>query len=637
MADKYLSAVVYDNVTKSYANLLPENAPLLINDSGDLIFNTQNLSLYNSGSNNRILKNDSNPLFTDNVLIGSNNSYIYGNPHTIINSCNSYISGKYLHPDGNAYQRLDSIYSSNNSCVIDSYGSKIDSSEATYISGSFNSTAQNAYYSCMFGTNNSTIVGGSFSIQNGRWQEISPTGQITNGTFRGSCNSITAGGYALSIKEANYNKQRFTGVLGTGWAKETTAAYLTLNRHGALLGGENNCLVTSQSASILGGQGNCISGTTNILELTKSNIYIAKWKENVNNAIISSKSSKILDQVSESMILGGDSNCIVGLDFPWYWSGTDPSLVYLERYSRVICNSNIIGGKGNIICTSSNCSSIISSTSSTILSGSLNSIILGAAESTIHTGSCYSIIGGKVSCLNGCFSNIGGGEFNCLSGDYSFIGGGKSNHNHGDFNAVVGGAYDRIKKTSKYSFIGGGEGNEISGSNSFIAGGYLNCIKSDYSFIGGGCQNCVAAPYGYALGGRRVIVTHSGAAVLGDGEDRDHTSWKTNNLVLDFACGVYFKNGSQYINGNLQFQDDLQFNQMVEFNEDTLFYKNVDFSFRPKVNGTGVLISGQTSQIFAPPASANSAGKSGQFVVNGDYFYFCKKDNTWIRTALSSW
>jgi hypothetical protein len=55
------------------------------------------------------------------------------------------------------------------------------------------------------------------------------------------------------------------------------------------------------------------------------------------------------------------------------------------------------------------------------------------------------------------------------------------------------------------------------------------------------------------------------------------------------------------------------------------------------VNGTGVLISGQTSQIFASPASANSAGKSGQFVVDGDYFYFCKKDNTWIRTALSSW
>jgi hypothetical protein len=682
MADKILSAITYDRASNSYANVSPAQSPLLINDNGDLIFNTQNLSLYNSGSNNRILKNDSNPQFTDNVLIGSNNSYIYGNPHTIINSCNSYISGNYLHPDGNTYQIFNSIYSSSNSCVKDSFGSKIDSSCTTYISGSINSSAQNAYYSCMFSAYNSTILGGSFSKQNGRGVEISPIGRITDGPFRGSCNSIIAGGYELSMQEANYDKQRFTGVLGTGWANQIGAAYLTLNRDGALLGGTNNLLVTSQRSSIIGGQSNCISGTTNILELTRgalSSVIIAKWKENANNAIISSRSSKILNQVSESMILGGDSNCIVGLDFPWYWSGTDPSLAFGERYSRVVCNSNIIGGRGNIICTSSNCSSIISSTSSTILSGSLNSIILGGDFSTIDTGSCNSTIGGRVSFLNGCYSNIGGGDFNRLSGNYSFIGGGNSNENNGNGSAIAGGAFNKIKKTSMCSFIGGGAGNEISGNYSSIAGGYINCVKSDYSFIGGGCQNCVAAPYGSVLGGRRIKVTHAGATVLGDGEDRDHTSYNTNNLVLDFSNGVYFKQG--IINGNLQFNDDLEFNQMVEFNEDTLFYKNVNFSFRPKVNGTGVLLSGEAASItiksqgssrgsastldfvgagvsasvagstatitinggggggsfVSPPATPSSAGNQYDLAVDSKYLYVCIATNTWIRTAFGSW
>lgn len=600
MADKILSTLVFDTVTQSYANVPPAQAPLLINDNGDLIFNTQNLSLYNSGSNNRILKNDSNSLVTDNVLVGSNNSYIYGNPHTIINACNSYISGNNLHPDGTTYQYLNSIYNSSYSCVINSLGSKIDSSCTTYISGSTNSSAQNAFYACMFGASNSTIIGGTYSLMNGRWLEISPTGRVTDGTFRGSCNNIIAGGYELRTKEANYDKQRFTGVLGTGWANQIGAAGLILNRDGLLLGGQCNDLITSQKSSIIGGACNSISGTTNILELTRFSNYIAKWKLNENNVIISSKCSKILDQVSESMILGGDSNCIVGLDFPWYYSGIDPSLAYGERYSRVICNANIIGGKQNIICTASNCSSIISSTSSKILSGSLNSIIIGGSEGTITTQSCYSIIGGRASCLNGCYSNIGGGFSNFLSGNYSFIGGGRGHDNNGHCSAIVGGAFHNIEKTSENSFIGGGAGNNISGSYSSIAGGYINCVASDYSFIGGGCQNCVTAtaPYGYALGGRRVIVTHSGAAVLGDGEDRDHTSWRKNNLVLDFACGVYFKNGSQYIHGNLQFEDDLKFNQMVEFNEDTLFYKNVNFSLMPKISGIGFLLSGEPTIVY---------------------------------------
>jgi hypothetical protein len=651
MADKILSAITYDTATKSYTNVPVAQAPLLVNDNGDLIFNTQNLSLYNVNSNNRILKNDWTPQYTDNVLIGSNDSYIFGQPHTMINSEYSYISGAYLHPQGNNYNQLDSISNSTYSCIINSYGSRLDSSTNSYISGSTWSSALNTLVTCIFGTCLSTILGGSYHRINGNWLDVTSTGLVRPGSFRGGGASIIGGGIGMCTIEANYDRQRFTGVLGTGWANGNNDSTVYFNCASALLAGDQNILVTSQYSSIIGGKSNCISGTTNGACVGRNiggSIYtIAEWKRNENNSIISSKTSKILDQVSESIILGGNSNCIVARDFPFYYSGIDATY----QCSRTILSSSIIGGALNTMCTASHCSTIIGSVSSIIESGSFNSIILAGNSSKLCSRSCYSIAQGASSTINGCFSNIAGGYFNTISGNFNLIAGGQANRNC----------------TQQHSSIVGGCANWI-------------CSGSNCSFIGGGGNHCIInSPYSYIIGGRCGIIqdSHCGAAVLGDGQNRSHVSCGPDTLTLNFAGGVFFAQPNVYgltnfeirpkvnstdilVNGdtNLVYNTGNQsiagiknFTSIPQYNSVNLAISNnvVDkttnqsitgiknFTSRPTVNNIPILVSGDIKQTFTSPTSANSAGTSGQFVIDGDYFYFCKKDNTWVRTALSSW
>jgi hypothetical protein len=548
MADKILSAITYDTVTKSYANVPVAQAPLLVNDNGDLIFNTQNLSLYNVGSNNRILKNDYTPQYTDNVLIGSENAYIYGQPHTIINSCNSYISGNRLLPDGTVYSMYNTISNTLESCIVNSTSSNLDSSFASSISGSEFVLAQNTWASKISNVCTSTIIGGGYHRIDGTWVEISTTGKITPGIYRAGFGSMIGGGFELKTLEANFDKSRFNEMLGgTGWANGNSSNYVYFNMSIVLLGGCCNTSVTSNGSSIIGGECNFISGTTNGAWMERGGARtIARWKLNQNNSIIASKNSKILDQVSESIILGGSNNCIVGRDFPWYYSGIDkidpyPYLQWDYESKRIVYNANIIGGKQNKICTASYGSSIIGSDYSTIESGSCNSIILG-----------------------GCRNSI--------------------------------------------------------------------CSNSNFSFIGGGACSIIQN-------------SHSGAAVLGDGQDRTHLSCGSHTLTLNFANGVYFAQTGIF--GQTNFSTRPKVNSIdILVNGDTNLVYNTgnqtiagikNFTSRPNVNNISILVSGDIKQIFTSPASANSAGISGQFVIDGDYFYFCKKDNTWVRTALSSW
>jgi len=624
MADKILSAITYDRASNSYANLSPEQSPLLINDNGDLIFNTQNLSLYNSGSNNRILRNNSSPQFTDNVLIGSNNSYIYGNPHTIINSCNSYISGNYLHPDGSTTQQLDSIYNSTTSCIINSYASRIDSASFGYISGGCRSSLQNSLDSCILYSFNSNVIGGQQHIINGSYFFISTTGQVTTGPIRGNDANIVAGGCQLSTLEANVNLQRFNSVLGgTGWANGYNSVVQSFNSAGGLFVGCSNKLVTSQKSSIIGGQGNCISGTTVGSWIVKNSNAIAIWKNSENNSILSSKNSKILDQVSESIILGGDSNCIIAQDFPYYDCRNG-----ITQYSRTIANSNIIGGVGNVICSSSHCSSIIGSFFSTIESG-CNSIILGGYSSKICANSCNSIAQGATSIIDGCYSSVGGGSNNQISGNYNFIGGGEFHRNCTEKHSVIVGGYqNRILASSL---------NKPIANCSFVGGGSNNWVTSFYGFVGGGCNNRVEAPYGYIVGGRNTNITHSGAAVLGDGQNRAHNSSGTNTLTLDFASGVYFAQTGVFGQINFSIRPKVN-NENILTNGDSVVFTTGDqniagiktFTSTPTVNSSKVVLFGSL------PTNANSPGTSGQIATDSNYFY-SYDGSKWKRTALSEW
>ena len=97
----------------------------------------------------------------------------------------------------------------------------------------------------------------------------------------------------------------------------------------------------------------------------------------------------------------------------------------------------------------------------------------------------------------------------------------------------------------------GGENNETSGHYAVIAGGDGNSASGNYSFVGNGYLNKVSGDYSYAFGRKALVAaTHSGAAVLADGQDRTHTSSGDHTLNLDFANGVYIGGGGAlYVSG----------------------------------------------------------------------------------------
>lgn len=134
----------------------------------------------------------------------------------------------------------------------------------------------------------------------------------------------------------------------------------------------------------------------------------------------------------------------------------------------------------------------------------------------------------------------------------------------------------------------GGKYNIVSGDYAFIIGGYNNSASGRYAFILGGQDNIVKVNNAFAIGGRYGTVTHSGAGLISDGQNRTHISSGPNTLTLDFASGAYIKHK---------------------------------------------LILGAHSNI---PSTSNSFGISGEIAYDSNYHYRHNGTN-WTRTAMSSW
>jgi hypothetical protein len=128
---------------------------------------------------------------------------------------------------------------------------------------------------------------------------------------------------------------------------------------------------------------------------------------------------------------------------------------------------------------------------------------------------------------------IGGGETNTVSGHYSVIGGGKNNINNG-YTAT----------------IAGGLSNTAIGNFTSILGGKSNLATGNYSIVLGGSGNYALADNSTVLAGKcaRISQNHYGATVIGDGQDRKHSSNGSNTLTLDFYNGVYMT-GSIFLDG----------------------------------------------------------------------------------------
>jgi len=597
MPDRILSTVVYDSITKGYTNLSPGVSPLILNDTGDLIFNTNNLALYNKNSNNKIIRPTGYqyylfPTVLDNVLIGSNSSTIYGQNQTIINSESSIISGEFLQDDLNTYTCFNSIVGSVNSSIRKSYGGMILNSYSSQISGGIWQSIINSYGGSIINTTCTSLLSAWYSSSLGTIRFLDGTGGLY-ATEKGGFGNAIIGGSQNSFSEKNADRSAFTGILafngtfGTGYLSGVTNFYSAYSSSSMnmILGGGSNSIIKGSSSAILGSSNSRICGTTNIAYLGGP-IWggdIACWRDTSVNAVLGGAGSLIADQVEHSIILGGCSNTIRASCYPYYYRHDGSGF----QTSRLVTASAILGGRANQILTGSSCSVILGGCANIINNESLGGIIIGGKSNILRQKSCYSLVGGDSNTVNGCQSFIGGGFFSTISGNFNFIGGGQANRNC----------------TQQHSTIVGGCANWI-------------CTGSNYSFIGGGGNHCIInSPYSYVIGGRCAIIQsgHDGSAVLSDGQNRIHNSYGPNTLTLDFASGIYAPSGG-VIASNLVYNTG---NQTIN---GTKTFTSIKFQLANEVY----------------PITSNSVGQSGQFIVDSNYIYY-HNGIKWRRSALSEW
>ena len=111
---------------------------------------------------------------------------------------------------------------------------------------------------------------------------------------------------------------------------------------------------------------------------------------------------------------------------------------------------------------------------------------------------------------------------------------------NGDSNSIdsnptnIGSCYNTI--------INGKLNCNYSNLHSTIINGCKNKITSatsSYVFIGAGTDHCIVgnASYSYILGGRKAYIqdSHSGSAILADGQDRVHNSSRPRYLNIRFC------------------------------------------------------------------------------------------------------
>ena len=284
---------------------------------------------------------------------------------------------------------------------------------------------------------------------------------------------------------------------------------------GSVIGGGYINRTISNFATVAGGIGNSSSGYAAIVGGGQSNTALCAW-----SSIGGGFNNRVCSQYSN--IDGGDNN-VIRAQYAFIGGGQ------LNTVS-VVAGNSVIGG-GALNTTEGECS-----------------VVVGGCQ---NASAELSFIGGGRNNCSLYASTIGGGRNNSACAPCSFIGGG---FNNSILSSCIGGQ----GYTSLGGTIGGGVGNRLGsffvGSNagdySVIGGGQNNCAGCIYTSILGGTYHCVFAPYSYVAGGRCSVVSsnHSGAAVLGDGQDRAHLSSGPNTLTLDFASGIYVS-GGLYLNG----------------------------------------------------------------------------------------
>lgn len=141
--------------------------------------------------------------------------------------------------------------------------------------------------------------------------------------------------------------------------------------------------------------------------------------------------------------------------------------------------------------------------------------------------------------------------FNCylhesLTGNFNFIGSAKLNGQN-------------ILAIPSPNTLGGDSVSIFNSINCFATGTSNSIVSSDNSqisgdnnaILGGSNNQTTSASHSTILGGRSVVLSHTGASILADGDDsRQKNSVEHNSLTIDFSSGLFIKNNTS-IDGDL--------------------------------------------------------------------------------------
>ena len=414
----------------------------------------------------------------------------------------------------------------------------------------------------------------------------------------------------------------------------------------SILGGDRNAISGANLSTIVGGQCNRVQGYYNVIAGGVGHLMSGG-----SNFIGGGQFNTIDGLVSNGMIVGGDNHRIYG---------SKSAIVGGEENRACSYLSWVGGGRQN--CAGDN------NTLGGGLGGGWYSVVVGGAYNHA-AGFMSSVFHGVCNIVSGESSFIGAGSFNKISGigprgcDNSIVGGyfnriitetgnsasrsnqssilgGFSNYicGYSSFSTVLGGTSNGVINTV-CALMGGGSSNQIFnnlGGSSMILGGFVNLIDgfrcsgiAAHNSIINGYSSCILgsrrssilnstdsricyADYATILGGSNAIISsgHTGAMILADNTTVNIFSSGRDTLLLDFNNGVYFNKTGVFGLINFSTRPQVNGTQILLSGEatplpTTIVYttgnQNISgsktFDTRPNVNGTGVLLIGEGSNI----------------------------------------
>lgn len=302
------------------------------------------------------------------------------------------------------------------------------------------------------------------------------------------------------------------------------------------------------------------------------------------------------------------------------WDSTNTGLGSVNLGSNGMVRgfwSSILGGRGNVIQTNSQCSSIVGGSNNTIavnssfsyigggdvndifnearqafigggfdnsvLSNTTFAVVVGGQQNTAGTNHCF-VGGGAGNIARGQFSVVTGGDNSTAFEDYTIIIGGRLNTARGQFSVISGGSNNVIFGSGGlHNVISGGQGHQLGIGATFhtlystIGGGLLNTIQNDcdYSWIGGGRNNQVTGSGGtncVIAGGANNFIGNGSprkfAAILGgernmvDG-DYSFSIGSSNNVLAAARAGAIGMNVTNTVAGSVIAAEFRQYNTPV--------------------------------------------------------------------------